>query len=180
MDINEYIGRLSQVEAHVKRDFQRACVTAANDLVSGVTLRVVNQGLNANGKPFSPYSPNVYYASSFKSKGRNDSSDSRISALGTTKISYGQFRGINNLNTSPKNFAFTGDLWKNYGVLNYYEGNGTVTVNIGTKTPSATAKMEGNSKREGIEIGSASQAEEAEVRQDLENWLANIFNQHGI
>jgi len=176
MTFEEYIARLDLLEQTIRQDLQRVTVTAANDLASGIAFRVVNQKKNATGGDFSAYSTTPVYASSFKGKGRNGSSDTRISALGRgAKISYKDFRAINNLNSDKKDFNFTGDMWRNFGVLDFSENEGKVSVNIGGKTPSAIEKLAGHSKREGYDIAAASAQEELDVRADFENWLSQIL-----
>jgi len=180
MEIQKAIDIFGRIEEAVRRDLQKAVAKAANDLASAVSLRVVNKGETAKGGKFSNYSTAKVYASSFKGKGRSGGADSRITALGRgAKISYSEFRALNNLNTAPKNFEFTGDMWRNFGVMDVKNNGLSVTANIGGLTQNAADKIAGHSKREGIDIASASAKEEAETRVDLENWIAGIIKDNG-
>jgi hypothetical protein len=177
MEIQLAIDNLSKIEDAVRRGLQKAVVKAANDLASAVALRVVQSGETSKGGKFSNYSTDKVYASSFKGKGRSGGADSRITALGRgAKISYSEFRALNNLNTAPKNFEFTGDMWRNFGVMSIEENGLSVTANIGGLTEDAGKKIAGNSKREGIDIASASKKEEAETKADLAKWISEIIN----
>lgn len=176
MNIEQFIVYLENVETAVKRELQTKTIIAANDLSSLIADRVTVKGLNANGQAFSPYSQNAYYASSFKGKGRNASSDTRISSLGRgAKITYGQFREINNLKSTPKNFSFTNDMWRNHGVKEATYSNGVAVVGIGGKSESAIEKINFLSKQEGINIAAASQSEIQIVGSLLNKWILGLF-----
>lgn len=171
MDISQFIAHLETLEATIKREVQQTTVIAANDLASVIAARVVQRGENANGQLFSPYSSTPYYASSFKGKARRN-----ITPLARgTKITYGKFRELQGLNATPKNFEFTGDMWRNFGVIEVSESNGVIKANIGGKTESSAKKIAILSKQEGIDIARASASEEALVRSFYQNWLKNIF-----
>jgi hypothetical protein len=177
MEIQQVIDNLSTFEEAVRRELQAVTVKAANDLASGVALRVVNEGKNAKGGQFSDYSDKKYYASSFKGKNRSGGADARLTALGRgAKIDYAEYRRLNNLNGSPKNFEFTGDMWRNFGVMNFINSGLSVTANIGGLTENAGDKISGNSKREGYDIAAASEKEELEVKADLEKWIEGLIN----
>lgn len=181
MELTQFIDNLDALAATIRREFQRAVIIAANDIASAVSLRVVHQGENANGQKFTPYSSNKQYASSFKKKGRNASSDAKISALGRgAKITYGEFRVMEGLNASPKNFEFTGEMWRKFGVQNVSDTGGQIVVNIGGTTADAAAKIRHQTKREGVEITRANDAEIQIVNQNLTKWLAKIKAQHNL
>ena len=92
---------------------------AANDLAALVTNRVVQKGENYLGSAFSPYSKNTVAAWRFWGKSRTQAAERKLRALSRAKgaLSYEEFRSLNNLKTDKKNFEFTGEMWRKFGIV---------------------------------------------------------------
>ena len=150
---------------------------AASDLAALVADRVINNGENFRGGSFKPYSTNQMAAFRFWGKSRNQSAEKEVrkrsKARGT--LSYTEFRELNKLNT-VKNFEFTGEMWKKFGVISFSFSGDLIKIKIGGQTPIAQTKIDENSKREGISIIEASPAEVAIIARTSAAWFEEQAN----
>lgn len=174
MDIYEKIERLKRLREYLTNELPIfAEQVLATDLIAVVTNRVVQKGENYLGVPFSPYSTNTVAAWRFWGKSRNQKAERKIRALARAKgaLSYTEFRGLNNLNTNVKNFEFTGEMWRKFGIVRVNVTGERFKISIGGTTSVAQKKIDENSSREGVSIIEASEAEKTLVETTTKDWI---------
>lgn len=152
---------------------QEAAQVAANDLSALVTNRVVQKGIDHTGKPFSPYSTRTVAAFRFYGKSRTQAAERRIRALAKAKgvLSSEEFRKINNLRTDKKNFEFTGEMWRKFGIVRQSFTQHRVSISMGGTTTESQRKIDANSEKEGVNIVEANKKELDLVRSSLNDWI---------
>lgn len=147
------------------------------DLIALVKDRVVQRGLDKDGQRFSSYSTKKVPAFLYRGRSRSQGAEERVTALGKkgVMLSYKDFREVNNLNSSFKNFEFTGEMWRSINVLETRSTKNQVTVIIGADNQEAADKLQFNSETENVNIIEPSKEEIEVVRKNLEKWLSNIL-----
>ena len=178
MTIDELTNRLTRGLQRLDSELEAQVSKAGADLVALVTNRVIQEGKNANGDSFSPYSDTEIPAFFYFNKSRNASGEAAVrkKAKGKEKISYKEFRGLNNLNESPKNFEFTGETFRNFSVLKIERTATGARVEIGGKTKASEDKITWNSEKEGVSIIKPSAQEIQIVKTNLQTWANSLFN----
>jgi len=172
--IEEQIERLEALENFVETQLPvYARQVLANDLVSLVTNRVVQRGENFKGTFFSSYSSKTIAAFRFWGKSRNQTAERKVRALSRAKgvLSYKDFREINNLKSSKKNFEFTGEMWRKFGVIRVETDTNSFSVKIGGTTTASQNKIDDNSEREGISIIEANDFERKLAEKGTSTWI---------
>lgn len=170
---NDISKNLHDAERRLLSNLQRIAVTGANDLSSLIALRVVNEKQTASGGGFTPYSNTPVPAWFYRGKSRTGSADVAVSALAKKgeKISYSQFRELNNLDGANKNFEFTGEMWRGVGVTGSTVSGPVATAYIGAKTRAAQNKLKWTSEQEGRSVIEASGKELDLVGQVIEDLI---------
>lgn len=174
MDIYEQIRRFDELSSYITNELPKfAQQVAANDLQALVANRVIQKGENYLGVPFSAYSRNTVAAWRFWGKSRTQAAEKRVRALSRARgaLSYTDFRELNNLETAKKNFEFTGEMWRKFGIVRVDISGQRFTVSLGGTTPAAQQKIDENSAREGISIIEATPREEQLVQAAVNGWL---------
>ena len=176
--LSQISGRLAQAIARIESELPQQAEIAGKDLVALITHRVVQSGKSADGALFSPYSTVPVSAQRYFGKSRTSSAESTIrrKAEKGERVSYRDFRAINNLNTSPKNFEFTGQMWRGFGVLSVQRTSTGAVVEIGGTNSDSEMKMQDNTQRERKSIIAPSAQEIAVVTAKLSAWAQNILN----
>jgi hypothetical protein len=178
MDLLQYISEFDRKVLLIKSGMEAKLVkTAGFDMVALVTDRVVQKGVSADGSRFSAYSDRPMNAKKLKGKSRRDSAEKRVQSAIKEGVlmSYREFREINGLKTDKKNFEFTGEMWRKFGVVRYSYSAGKFELVFGGKTAEAKKKLAKNSKREGKDISEPSKSEIKVVVDNLNNWVNSIL-----
>lgn len=178
MTLSEFENRLSRIESRLETEVEAQAARAGADLVALVTNRVVQTGRDSQGGSFTPYSTKGIPAFFFFGKSRNSAGENAVRAKAKNRqpISYKEFRALNNLNTSPKNFEFTGAMWRGFGVIAITRTPSGVAVTIGGRNEDSAEKIQWGSEHEGKSIIKPSAEEIATVRANLQNWLKAVVN----
>lgn len=178
MKLSELSQRIDLAVNRLDAEIEAQASRAGADLVALITNRVVQAGKDSEGSQFSPYSTAELPAFFYFNRSRTGGAESKVRAKAKKKepISYKEFRAINNLNTSPKNFEFSGDMWRNFGVLRVQRTPTGATITIGGRTPEAAEKIGWNTDREGRSIIQPSKQEIEIVTANLKRWAQNIVN----
>lgn len=174
MGIREQIQRLDELIAFIENELpEYGERVAATDLAALVADRVINKGEDHTGAAFKPYSVQTVAAWRFWGKSRNQSAEKKVRDLSRRRgaLSYSDFRELNNLNTNVKNFEFTGEMWKKFGVVRSSSSSTGFSVSIGGTTAASQLKIDENSAREGVSIVEASETEVATVGRTSQAWL---------
>ncbi len=148
------------------------------DLTALVTNRVVQRGQDFRGRPFKPYSTKTVAAFRFWGRSRNQSAEERVRKISRAggALSYSEFRGLNNLNTDKKNFEFTGQMWRQFGIVKINVNDGRFKIVIAGTTTDAQKKIDENTEREGISIIEASDGERGVATEGIRAWLDQASN----
>lgn len=127
---------------------------AGADLCADVANRVINQGESADGGKFSSYSTNKVPAFWYAGRSLNASGEGKVKAAAKKGegISYKEFREFNNRPTAFKNFSFSQEMWRGFGVKKVESGGGVYTLVIGGKTKESEEKIGWMSGQEGGSI----------------------------
>lgn len=174
MTIREQIERLDELIDFVENELPNyAHRVAANDLAALIAKRVIETGTNYKGAKFSAYSTNKVPAYKFWGKSRNQTAEKKVRKISRARgaLSYSEFRGLNNLLTTNKNFEFFGEMWKKFGVVSYTNNGGNFRVTLGGQTTTAQKKIDENSNREGVSVIEASQREINIIAATTQAWL---------
>jgi len=175
MSIEEQIAKLEQLQDYLRNELPVfAEQVAANDLAALVSNRVIQKGENYLGGQFKPYSTNTVAAWRFWGQSRTQAAEKRVRARSRARgvMSYVEFRGLNNLNTDRKNFQFTGEMWRKFGIVRVQLLGNNFKIRVGGTTPAAQTKIDENSAREGLSIIEANEREIALIQQSTLNWIA--------
>ena len=178
MNLTEFDQKIERSINRIESELESQVAIAGNDLVALITNRVVQRGETADGGSFSPYSTPEVPAFFFANKSRTTSANTAIKQKAGKKetISYKEFRAINNLNTSPKNFEFSGEMWRGFGVTQIQRSPNGVTLSIGGKIKASEDRITWNSKQEGKSIIRPSKKELEIVTANLNRWLNSLIN----
>lgn len=178
MTISELYDKTGRMLARIDTEIEAQASKAGTDIIALVTNRVVQTGKSSDGGSFTPYSTVPHSARLYYNKSRSGSAEAKVRAKGKKKekISYRDFREINNLNPAPKNFEFTGAMWRGFSVLRVQRSATGVTVVIGGRNEDSENKMTWNSEREKKSIIRPSRQELAIVRGNLQRWVNNVLN----
>lgn len=172
--IDDQIRAIQDAKAFLINELpKRAKLVGAVDLIALITNRVVQRGEDYKGAPFSKYSTKPVAAFRFVGKSRTNSADRKVRAKAKAKtaLTYKQFRELNNLKSDKKNFEFTNEMWRKFGIITFVSNNGNFSMEIGGTTPASQKKIDENSAREKISIIEASTREAAIVQNSLTNWM---------
>lgn len=172
---------LIDLQGKIGRDLVKFVeVRIAADLLARVKVRVQNYGMNAMGSPFSHYSTRptflilndyalnkkafpVLVSKQKKSLNKSKKSmskeafEARRSSGFTAKSvqvpgGYAEIRRAGGYQTAHKDFTVTGNMWKMTKVISVTLSGTKVIFTYGTTTTDSSEKMEGHSKREGIDL----------------------------
>lgn len=178
MTISEFEAKVNRAISRIDNEIEAQASKAGADLVALVTNRVVQTGKDSDGSTFSPYSTKEVPAFFFFNKSRTGSAEKKVREKAKKKqpISYRDFRAINNLNTAPKTFEFSGAMWRGFGVLNVKRNSTGVSVLIGGRNKDSEQKITWGSEQEGKSIIRPSAAELGAIKANLQAWLNSVIN----
>lgn len=154
MTIPEAILQIDNIEKRLRGGLSTYVASVGADLCADIADRVINSGQSSDGSQFSHYSTRQAPAFFYVGRSRSAAADSKVKALSAAHrtLSYQQFRQINNLPTSFKNFSFTNEMWRGFGLKKaYFTGTEYVLV-IGGKTAASAEKIAWMARQEGKSI----------------------------
>lgn len=178
MTLSEFEQKIERSINRIESELEAQVAIAGNDLVALITNRVVQKGEDSDGGSFTPYSTTEVPAFFFLGKSKNASAEKKVKDLSAypDNISYKEFRAINNLNTSPKNFEFTGEMWRGFGVIQVERSPSGAIVTIGGRIKTSEERIKWNSEQEGKSIIKPSKKELEIVTANLNRWINSIIN----
>lgn len=177
MTPQELTAKIERIIQRIDSEIVVEAAKAGADMAALITNRVVQTGKDSQGAAFSPYSTNPVPAFLYFGKSRSGAGEARVRAKAKKreKISYRDFRVLNNLNPAPKNFEFTGEMWRGFGVVKTVKTANGASVTIGGRTPASERKLDLNTRQEKKDIIEPSKREIIIVTTNLENWLENLI-----
>lgn len=166
--------RLSEIQNRLK-NLSSAVAVAGADLCADIADRIINRGQNDEGAKFSPYSTKQVPAFWYMGRSLNAAGEAKVKAAAKKKqgVSYKEFREYNNRPTNFKNFSFSQEMWRGFGVKSVEQKGGTYTLVIGGKTKESEEKIGWMSGQEGGSIIAPSAEEKRRLLQTLTNKVIN-------
>jgi hypothetical protein len=197
MTWDEYNREFDRAVVDVQKQQGQTMVYLGNDALSLLKQRVQEEGKDAKGKQFDPYSttPTLTNCSAM-----NTSACSRIAGSKTKRRElswvtlerggkmvklfelpggYKQFKELHGRQTGHVDFTFTGRMWNNIGIVSNAGDHNAGTVIIGAKTEEDKKKLEGNTKRKG-EILDLSQSEIDTLKERFNLKVLQVFKEHNL
>lgn len=177
--LDDQLTKLNGVIQTLKADIaQKAAQISGNDLVALITTRIIQTGRDEKGQSFTPYSTRPMNANKLIGKSRRDTADRKITALAKVGglISYKDFRELNGLKTDKKNFEFTGEMFRQFGVVDFSGSGGEFIVLLDGKSNESKRKLARAAKLEGGSIVEASKQELALLERLLISYIDNLIN----
>lgn len=156
-----FLERISTIEARLNGGMNAVVAALGADMCADIANRVINTGIGADGTKFTAYSTKKVPAFWYLGRSRNTGGESKVRAAAKKKegVSYREFRGFNNLPEDPKNFSFTNEMWRGFGVKKAEFNGGAYVLIVGGKTPESAKKMDWMEGQEGRSITDPNQAE---------------------
>ena len=158
----------------------QATITGA-DAAALVENRIVSKGERADGGKFSPYSTKGVAAFRYFGRSRNAAGERAVrdAAKKKQEVSYQDFRRMNGLGTSIKNFQFTGEMWQGMGVVDVrIISQGVAEVTIGGKNTRTTFLLKVHAEREGASLTENSKSEIKYMTEALNERIIRIINRN--
>lgn len=151
--IQHQIERMEAIERRLNGGAVSAVTLAGADMAADIANRVIDKGENSEGSKFSAYSIKDVPAYFYHGRSRNAGGEAKVKAAGKRRegVSYRDFRQFNGLGT-VKNFSFTQQMWRNFGIKSVTYSAGVYTVTLGGKTQDSADKIGWMAGQEGRSI----------------------------
>ena len=130
MSFLDFAVKLKLITEELNARREDDSIQIADEIIKQVRNRVQEQKVDADGTAFGQYSQALLPQWYFYGKSNNDSAEAELKA-GDWLVSYADFRELNNLDSGDINFTFSGDMWRNTGVVQVQNGAESTTVTIG-------------------------------------------------
>ncbi len=156
-------------------NLSQAVASAGADLCADIAQRVINSGEKSEGGKFSDYSTKKVPAFWYMGRSLNNQGEAKVKAAAKKKegVSYKEFREFNNRPTNFKNFSFSQEMWRGFGVKKVESNGGTYTLVIGGKTPESEQKIAWMSGQEKVSIIAPNEEEKQRLLRTLTNKVVN-------
>jgi len=181
MDIQNLRASLQKAKAEI----QSALISEGNvigaDTAALIEDRIVSKGEKAEGGKFSPYSTKPVPAFLYFGRSRNAGGETAVKRAAKEKkgVSYKDFRQFNGLNTSFKNFQFSGEMWSGFGVRAVRLVSSTVVeIEIGGKNSRSNLLFKAHSERENSELTAPSEKELKIISETVQERIINILKRN--
>jgi hypothetical protein len=168
-----------------KTEIQSSLISEGNvigaDTAALIEDRIVSKGEKAEGGKFSPYSTKPVPAFLYFGRSRNAGGEAAVKRASKEKrgISYKDFRQFNGLNTSFKNFQFSGEMWSGFGVRTVRLVSSTVVeIEIGGKNSRSNLLFKAHSERENSELTAPSEKELKIISETVQERIINILKRN--
>ena len=173
--IQGQIDRLTAIERRLNGGAINAVTIAGADMAAAIANRVIETGVAAAGDKFTPYSPIKFPAYLYVSKALNAVGEAKTRAAAKRKegISWGTFRTYNGRQKAYKNFAFSLEMWRNFGVKSVTYSGGIYTLTLGGKTKASADKIGWMSAQEKRSIIAANRVEKGRAGESLLKYAIN-------
>lgn len=199
--VEEFNKQLTAFEKDIikKLPDQFIHATAGFDVAGLVKERVIQTSKSGDNTHFSPYStkPMLTSGTTAKSKrvwnekagSKNKRSDLKWVTLkkGGKNVhlfelsgGYAELRRLEGFSNRFKNFWFTTEMWKKFGMIASMCTATGFKLRFGGKTPEAQKKIDANSAREGKNILEMTKGEVADVSDNVSTWMDEMLRKHKI
>jgi hypothetical protein len=150
MSVVDQQKRLDEIERRLL-NLGPAIAEYAADMAADIANRVINKGVAGDGKSFGGYSDKGVPAYLYFGRSVNASGEARVRAAAKKRemVSYRDFRVFNSRPVAFKNFSFTNDMWRGFGVLGVKTlARGVYEAELGGGTEDSEFRIAVNSARE--------------------------------
>jgi len=191
LKFNDYIKNLNRFKRQLPQYFFNLIKQyAAHDVVAQIENRITTTGKAADGLMFSPYSTKPFWTTGRMQK----SNRLRNWAIGNPSVKwmtvkygeknvhlfqvpggYKQAREIEGLQTQYKDFEFSGQMWRMFGVKRSATAKDNVRVWIGGRSTRSQKLINKNSKREGKPLIDMSKEEIATMEKVIDNEISKLM-----
>ena len=130
MSFLDFAIKLKLIAEEITARREDDSIQIADEVMKQVRNRVQEKKIDADGSAFGQYSQALVPQWFFYGKSNTDTAEADLRA-GDWFVSYADFRELNNLDSGDINFTFSGDMWRNTGVVQVQNGNESTTVTIG-------------------------------------------------
>jgi len=192
MKAEEAIKHMDQIIAESVNEFGMVMLQVAQSANTLMKQRIVETGMDAEGKPFAPYSTKPMLTNC-KSKymsvavcnqlagSKEKRKELKWVTVKNAKLfeidgGYKEFRELHGRRTDIVDFNWTGEMWANVQVTSSEDEHRTGLARISTLSETENAKLAGNTDRKG-EILMLNDSEVNVVSDILEEWLAAKWNE---
>jgi len=192
MKAEEAIKHMDQIIAESVNEFGVVMLQVAQSANTLMKQRIVETGMDADGKPFPPYSTKPMlancsskYMSAAVCSQLTGSKEKRKELKWVTVKNaklfeidggYKEFRELHGRRTDIVDFNWTGEMWANVQVVSTEDEHRTGLARISTLSDAENDKLAGNTDRKG-EILMLNDSEVKVVSDILEDWLAAKWNE---
>lgn len=175
MTISEKIAQLDNIEARLRGGLSNVVAALGADLCADIADRVINKGENFKGGQFSAYSEKEVPAFWYLGRSLNGGGEAKVKAAAKKKegVSYREFREFNNLPGSPKNFSFSNEMWRWFGVKAAQFTGTEYVLLIGGKTKASADKMAWMEGQEGYSIIAPNETELTRLAKAITDKIIN-------
>jgi len=192
MTTTEFIKKSDDFDRNLVRGaFKIVSAYAGLTLIAEISGRVISNQIDAQGRKFPKYSTRPIFTT-----GKTDKGDHVWRKLAGSKTKrkqlqwrtinghpmflvpggYAEIRRLSGELNIYKNFFFTGEMWKKFGIVASKLKKNGFMIRLGGKTPEAQRKIDENSKRERANIIDASEKEEKALAVYVDEWLQQEIN----
>jgi len=181
MDIQNLSKGIQKAKAEIRSSLIGEGNVIGADAVALIEDRIVSKGEKAEGGKFSPYSTKPVAAFRYFGRSRNAGGEAAVKRAAKEKkgVSYKDFRQFNGLNTSFKNFQFSGEMWQGFGVRGVKLLSSTVVeIEIGGKNSRSNLLFKAHSERENSELTAPSQKELQIISETVSERIINIIKRN--
>lgn len=181
MNLDDLRQGIKKAQDQIIDALQSEGATAGADAAALIENRIVSKGERNDGQKFSPYSTKEVPAFLYFGRSRNGAGEAAVKKAAKEKkgVSYKDFRQFNGLNTSFKNFQFSGEMWQGFGVRGVKLLSSTVVeIEIGGKNSRSNLLFKAHSERENSELTAPSQKELQIISETISERIINILKRN--
>ena len=173
--IQGQIDRLTAIERRLNGGALTVLPVIGADLAAQIANRVISTGEDSQGGKFSPYSTKDGPAWWYFGRSVNAGGEAKVRAAAKKRegVSYSDFRLFNNRGVANKNFFFSGELWRHFGVKSVAYSGGIYTLLVGGKTQASEEKIGWMNGQERRSIIAPNRAEKGRAADSLLRYVLN-------
>lgn len=144
--------QLLALSTNLTPELAKASLVIAADMLDRVQQRVQEEGKKSDGTLFKPYSTNPLPLYFFEKQ----ATQAQLNRLKKNKnykkygLSYEGFRRETGKQTRHKDLTFTGQMWRNTGVVQQTSGEGVTVITIGGLSEESRQKHEWMTQQQGV------------------------------
>jgi hypothetical protein len=162
LNINQFRERVAALLNALPEEIQRINNGLALSAIAEVRRRLIDRGIDGDGKSLGTYSTNPLPTFFFTNKGTGSGADKKLESVIAAKkkqakstgekfkgVSYKEFREINNLPTAHVTLSFTGETLGDLGVVSEVIENLKIVTTVGAKNTKSKARYNAKGQKIG-------------------------------